>query len=44
MKDETLENENTIRKDRIKGVFLLLHIIIAVGLALAMIILIGEAK
>jgi len=44
VKDETLENENTIRKDRIKGVFLLLHIIIAVGLALAMIILIGQAK
>ncbi|UJR28575.1 hypothetical protein I4U23_009808 [Adineta vaga] len=35
--------ENTI-KDRIKAIFLLLHVIIAFGLALALMLLIGQSK
>jgi len=43
IKVETIEMKENAKKDRIKGLFLLLHIIIAFGLALALIILIGQS-
>lgn len=42
-KIETMQIKENVNKDRIKGIFLLLHIIIAFGLALALIILIGQS-
>jgi hypothetical protein len=41
-KIETIQMKDNVRKNRIKGLLLLLHIIIACGLALALIILIGQ--
>jgi hypothetical protein len=43
IKIETIQPKENINKDRIKGLFLLLHIILAFGLALALIILIGQS-
>jgi hypothetical protein len=41
---ETIQIKENINKDRIKKMFLLLHIIIAFGLALALAIIIGQSK
>jgi hypothetical protein len=43
MKIEPISMKENIHKSRIKGLFLSLHIIIAFGLALALIILIGQS-
>ncbi len=42
-KVETIQMRENVKKDRIKALFLLLHIIIALGLALALIMLIGQS-
>jgi hypothetical protein len=42
IKIETIQPTENVNKDRIKKLFLLLHIIVAFGLALALIILIGQ--
>jgi hypothetical protein len=44
VKIETMKTEENVNKDRIKGLCILLHIIIAFGLALALAILIGQSS
>jgi hypothetical protein len=43
LKIEPISTNESLNKTRIKGLFLSLHIIIAFGLALALIILIGQS-
>jgi hypothetical protein len=44
VKIDTIKLVESVNKDRIKALFLVLHIMIAFGLALALVILIGQSK
>jgi hypothetical protein len=43
VRNDPIQVANNVKKDRIKGIFLLIHILIALGLALALAILVGTS-